>query len=40
MKTIKSIDLWTEQNENHYECFNGPLLMDLRTIKLHLMNIK
>lgn len=23
MKTIKSIDLWTEQNENHYECFNG-----------------
>lgn len=23
MKIIKSIDLWTEQNENHYECFNG-----------------
>ena len=23
MKTIKSIDLCTEQNENHYECFNG-----------------
>ena len=23
MNTIKSIDLWTEQNENHYECFNG-----------------
>lgn len=23
MKTIKSIDLWTEQNENHYECFKG-----------------
>ena len=23
MKTIKSIDLWTEQNENQYECFNG-----------------
>ena len=23
MKTIKSIDLWTEQYENHYECFNG-----------------
>lgn len=23
MKTINSIDLWTEQNENHYECFNG-----------------
>ena len=23
MKIIKSIDLWTEQYENHYECFNG-----------------
>ncbi len=23
MKTIKTIDLWTEQHENHYECFNG-----------------
>ena len=23
MKTIKSIDLWTEQYENHYKCFNG-----------------
>lgn len=23
MKTIKSIDLWTEKYENHYECFNG-----------------
>jgi len=23
MKTIKTIDLWTEQKENHYECFNG-----------------
>ena len=23
MKTIKSIDLWTEQYENHYECCNG-----------------
>lgn len=23
MKTIQSIDLWTEQYENHYECFNG-----------------
>lgn len=23
MKTIKTIDLWTEQFENHYECFNG-----------------
>ncbi len=23
MKTIKTIDLWTEQHDNHYECFNG-----------------
>lgn len=21
MKIIKSIDLWTEQHNNHYECF-------------------
>lgn len=25
MKTIKTIDLWTEQHENHYECFNRPV---------------
>lgn len=23
MKCINTIDLWTEQHENHYECFNG-----------------
>ena len=23
MRTIKSIDLWTDRYENHYECFNG-----------------
>lgn len=23
MRIIKSIDLWTEQYKNHYECFNG-----------------
>lgn len=23
MKIVKSIDLWTEQHENHHECFNG-----------------
>ena len=23
MNTIQTIDLWTEQHENHYECFNG-----------------
>ena len=23
MKIINTIDLWTEQHDNHYECFNG-----------------
>lgn len=23
MNIIKTIDLWTEQHDNHYECFNG-----------------
>ena len=23
LNTIKTIDLWTEQNENHIECFSG-----------------
>ncbi len=23
MNIIKTVDLWTEQYENHYECFNG-----------------
>ncbi len=23
MEIIKTIDLWTEQHDNHYECFNG-----------------
>ena len=23
MKVIKTVDLWTEQYENQYECFNG-----------------
>ncbi len=23
MQIINSIDLWTEQYKNHYECFNG-----------------
>ncbi len=26
MKTINSIDLWTEQHDNHYECFNGAFI--------------
>ena len=23
MRITRTIDLWTEQNNNHYECFNG-----------------
>ena len=23
MNIIKTIDLWTEARDNHYECFNG-----------------
>lgn len=26
MNIIKTIDLWTEQKENHYECFNGAFI--------------
>ena len=26
MKTINTIDLWTEQYDNHYECFNGAFI--------------
>lgn len=26
MKIIKTIDLWTEPNENQYECFNGAFI--------------
>ena len=26
MNKIKTIDLWTEQYENHYECFNGAFI--------------
>ena len=37
---IETIDLWTEQHTNHYECFMGLLLMDLKTVKIHSINIK
>lgn len=26
MKTIKTLDIWTEQYPNHYECFNGAFI--------------
>ena len=37
---IKSIDLWTEQYCNHYECFNGAFVDDLIVQKFRLMNIR
>ena len=37
---VKTIDLWTEQYKNHYECFNGLLLMALKMEEYHLINIK
>lgn len=29
MRIINSIDLWTEQYKNHYECFNGAFVDEL-----------
>ena len=26
MNIVKTIDLWTEQYDNHYECFNGAFI--------------
>lgn len=26
MKIVRSIDLWTEQKDNHEECFNGAFI--------------
>ncbi len=34
MKTIKSIDLWTEQYENHYECFKGAFVDGFESNKI------
>lgn len=31
MKIINSIDLWTEQYEDQYECFNGAFVVGLKT---------
>lgn len=40
MNFIQTIDLWTEQRDNHYECFNGAFVDGLNIIIYHLMNIK
>lgn len=34
MKVIKTIDLWTEQHNNHYECFNGAFVDGLDNNKI------
>ena len=34
METIKSIDLWTEQYENQYECFNGAFVDGFKNGKI------
>lgn len=34
MKAIKTIDLWTEQYENHYECFNGAFIDGFENTKI------
>lgn len=34
MKVIKTIDLWTEQYENHYECFNGAFIDGFENTKI------
>ena len=34
MNVIKTIDLWTEQHDNHYECFNGAFIDGFENEKL------
>jgi len=34
MNVIKTIDLWTEQHDNHYECFNGAFVDGLEGGKI------
>lgn len=34
MKIVKSIYLWTEQHENHYECFNGAFVDGFENYKI------
>ena len=34
MNTIKTIDLWTEQHDNHYECFNGAFVDGFENAKI------
>lgn len=37
---IKTIDLWTEQYKNHYECFNGAFVDGFEKIEFHSIIIK
>lgn len=34
MNIVKTIDLWTEQSDNHYECFNGAFIDGLENNKI------
>lgn len=34
MEIIKTIDLWTEQHNNHYECFNGAFVDGFESSKI------
>lgn len=34
MNTIRTIDLWTEQHINHYECFNGAFVDEFEEEKI------
>lgn len=41
MKTINTIDLWTEQHDNRYECFNGNVCkIYVENISHYLLNGK
>ena len=40
MISVKTIDLWTEQYENHYECFNGAFVDGFDNSKIPFDNYK
>ncbi len=40
MNIIRTIDLWTEQNPNHIECFSGAFVDGLKMVLFLLTLIK
>lgn len=40
MNIIRSIDLWTEQHDNHYECFNGAFIDGFENNKVPIDSYK